>query len=173
MAATLNVALRNGAAPGTETSFAVSSGFRFQFKSVGNATAGNFDDYPITVSDTADAGNSYEVWFRFRFTGSYNIVENVQFWIATFADPADGVTINWSGTETAYATPTTDDSAVAITAMPTSDPGTANVSIGGSLSGQCTPLATYTDYIVMQLHLGSTTPPGQNVFTFSLQFDEQ
>jgi hypothetical protein len=61
---------------------------------------------------------------------------------------------------------------VATTDVPTADPGTANVSIGGELTGSLT-AAGYSNYIVLQLNSTTATPAGDtNTYTFTLQYDE-
>jgi hypothetical protein len=101
-------------------------------------------------------------------------VDNFQFWMSTNFSPATGLTVYWKGNNVgAYATPVNDDSAVAVSTVPTSDPGTANVSIGGSLSGELTG-AGYSDYIVLQLDVATTAAPGDtSLATFTIQYDEQ
>lgn len=175
MAATFNWAQTHGASPGTAVDLG-SSGNLFNFKNIDDATAANYSSYPITASDAVDAGNSYEVWLRAHFTGTFNKVENLQFWQSVAFSPATGLTLKYKANgQTAYVTPVKTDSTVATTAMPTSDPGTANVSVnanGGGLTGFLTS-AGYSDYIVIQLHAGSTAAPGDtSLATFTLQYDE-
>jgi hypothetical protein len=173
MAATYNWAQRYGAPAGTEVDLGA-SGNLFNFKTADDATAANYSSNPITASDAADGGNSYEVWLRAHFTGTFNQIDNLQFWMSTNFSPSTGLTVNWKGNNSgSYAAPTTDDSTVATASVPTSDPGTANVSIGTSLSGNLT-AAGYSDYIVLQLHVGTTAASGDtSLATFTLQYDEQ
>lgn len=57
-------------------------------------------------------------------------------------------------------------------AMPTSEP-TANLGIGGSLTGALT-AAGYSDYFKFQRQSGASTPPGDaNSLTISFKYDEQ
>ncbi len=171
MAATFAWAQTYGASPGTTTDLGT-SGNLFNFKTADDATAANYSSNPITAGDAADTGNSYEVWLRAHFTGTFNNIDNLRFFMSTNFSPATGLSVKWDGETTTYATPTTDDSAVAVTAVPTSLPGTANVSIGGSLAGALTS-AGYADYIVLQLHAGSTAAPGDtSLATFTLYYDE-
>ena len=162
-----------GASPGTTTDLG-ESGNLFNFKDADDATAANYTDHPITASDTANQGRSYEVWLRAHFTGTFNKIDNLQFWMSTNFSPATGLTVYWKGNNVGnYATPVKTDSTVATNAVPTSDPGTANVSIGGSLSGALTE-AGYSDYIVLQLDVATTAASGDtSLAVFSLQYDVQ
>lgn len=170
MAATFNWDQTCGASPGTATDLG-SSGNLFNFKSIDDATAANYAANPIIASDTADEGNSYEVWLRGHFTGTFNTVDNLQFWRSTNFSPSTGLTVNWGVTDT-YATPTTNDSTVATTGVPTSDPGAENVTIGGAPGGSLTS-AGYSDYIVLQLNAATTAAAGDtSLATFTLQYDE-
>ena len=150
--------------------------------SIGSINMGSNDSanlvpetYPITAGN-----NSYEVYVRGKFTGTYTKVDNLQFWKSAGAYQT-GETIFWTGSvqEGSYATPTASASSVAVGSIPTADPGTANVSIGGSLSGSlfssgAGDTGSYTDYIVMQTETTSSTPAGAtNIKTFTIQWDEQ
>lgn len=172
MAATFNWAQTHGA--GATVVDLGSSGNLANFKDIDDATAANYSSNPITASDTADQGRSYEVWLRAHFTGTFNKVDNLQFWMSTDFSPNTGLTVKWKGNNAgSYATPVKTDSTVATSNVPTSDPGTANVSIGTSLSGNLT-AAGYSDYIVLQLDVASTAASGDtSLATFTLQYDEQ
>lgn len=173
MAATFNWNQTYGTSPGTATDLG-SSGNLFNFKDADDATAANYSSNPITASDTADQGRSYEVWLRAHFTGTFNKIDNLQFWMSTDFSPATGLTVKWKGNNSgSYVTPVKIDSTIATATVPSSDPGTANVSIGASLSGNLT-AAGYSDYIVLQLDVASTAASGDtSLATFSLQYDEQ
>ena len=123
--------------------------------------------YPITAGN-----NSYEKYVRAKFTGTFSKIDNIQFWKSAGAY-VTGESIKWSGTTTSYTQPTASTSSVATASVPTSDPGTANVSIGGSLSGSITTSGGMTDYIVLQLQTTTSTPAGAvNTKTFTLTYDE-
>lgn len=149
------------------------SGNLFNFKDADDATAGNYTSNPITASDTADQGRSYEVFLRAHFTGTFNQIDNIQFWMSTNFSPATGLTVYFAGNNVTYATPVKTDSSIATGTVPTSDPGTANVSIGGSLSGNLS-AAGYSDYICLQLDVATTAASGDtSLATFTLQYDVQ
>ena len=168
MAATFNWAQTTGSSGSESTTDLGSSGNLFNFKSVDDATPGNYTSNPIVAGE-----NSYEVWLRAHFTDTFNQIDNLQFWMSTDFSPNTGLAVKWDGETETYATPTESTSSVATTAVPTSDPGTANVSIGGSLAGNLSS-AGYSDYIVLQLQTTTSAAAGDtSLATFTLQYDEQ
>lgn len=168
MAATFQFAQSYGATPTVTDIGDGSGGNYFNFKDIDDATPANYSTYPIT------AGNhSYEVWLRGHFTGTFNKVDNLQFWQSTAFSPATGLEVEYKANNVgAYVQAVKTESTIATVAMPTSDPGTANVSIGGSLAGQLNS-AGYSDYIVLQLHTTSGAAAGDtSAAVFTLQYDE-
>lgn len=133
------------------------------------------DITPATYPITADT-DSYEKWERAYFSGTFNKVENIQIWKSAGAY-VDGEGIDTNLTTSGYSgdsytTPTNATSSIATIVMPTADPTTSNLGIGGSLSGNLTSTG-YTDYWVSQLQTTTTTPPGDvNQKTFTVQYDE-
>jgi len=109
---------------------------------------------------------------RAKFTGSFNKIENIQFWKSTDFSPATGLSVKWGdGGVSAYATPVTGENK-ATTAIPTSDPGSANVSIGGDPTGNLA-ASGYTDYIVLQLNTTSAAAAGDtSLAVMTLNYDE-
>jgi len=166
MAATFAWTQRYGASPGTESSLGV-SGNLFNFKKIDDATAANYSTYPIPAGE-----RGYEVWLRAKFTGSFNKVDNIQFWRSTDFSPNTGLSIKWGdGGVSAYATPVSGASK-AVSAIPTSDPGSANVSIGGNITGNLS-ASGYSDYIVTQLNTTSAAVAGDtSLAVFTLNYDE-
>ena len=166
MAATFNWAQTYGSSPGTVSSLGA-SGNLFNFKRADDATAANYSSYPITAGD-----KSYEVWLRAKFTGTFNKIDNIQFWRSTDFSPNTGLSLKWGdGGVSAYATPVTGTNK-ATTDIPTSDPGSANVSIGGNITGNLS-ASGYTDYIVLQLNTTSAAAAGDtSLATFTLNYDE-
>lgn len=165
MAATWNWSGTYGASPGTTTDLGA-SGNLFNFKTLDSLTGtADYTSYPVTAGN-----NSYEVWLRGHWTGTFNKVENLQFWKSAGSDT--GISIKWDGDTTAYSTPITTDSTIATTDVPTADPGTANVSIGGSLSGSLT-AAGFSDYVLLQMQSTTAAAAGDtSTYTFVLQYDE-
>jgi hypothetical protein len=167
MAATFNWAQSHGATPTVVDLGA--SGNLFNFKDVDDATVANYSSNPVTAGQ-----NSYEVWVRAHFTGTFNLIDNIQFWMSTDFSPNTGLTLKYKANNVGAHVPSVKTaSTVATTAMPTSDPGTANVSIGGSLSGNLS-AAGYSDYIVIQCQTTTAAAAGDSsLAVFSLQYDEQ
>jgi len=143
------------------------SGNLFNFKDIDDATAANYTTYPVTAGN-----NSYEVWLRAHLTGAFNTVDNIQFWMSTDFSPNTGLVLKWDGETVTHVEAVKTESTVATTAIPTSDPGTANVGIGGSLAGSLT-AAGYSDYITLQLQTtGAAAAGDSSLATFTLQYDE-
>lgn len=166
MAATFGWTQANGAGE-TLTDLGV-SGNLFNFKKVDDATAANYSSNPIDAGD-----NSYEVWLKAKFTGTFNTIENIQFWRSTNFSPSTGLGISWAdGGVSAYTQPVSANSSIATTSVPTSDPGSANVSIGGNITGNLS-ASGYTDYIVLQLDTTTAAAAGDtSLATFTLNYDE-
>ena len=161
MVATFEVHEGNGAIPGT-------------IGSVGNLNMGNTDakelvvmTYPVTVGN-----NAYEKWFVGSWSGTLTRVNNVQFWMSSGSFGV-GEVLKWTGSETSYVAPLTSTSTVAIGSVSTSDPGTANVTIGSSLTGSLL-AAGRSDWLVLQYQTETTANPGPtNQKEFTIQWDEQ
>jgi hypothetical protein len=135
---------------------------------LGSTLAANLSPslYPITAGTY-----SYEKWIKASFRGSFTRVDNVKFWKSAGAY-VTGETINWTGERTTYATPTNAASSFASATVPTTEPGSANVGIGGSVSGSLT-TAGSTDYVILQASVTSAASAGAvNLKTFTLQYDE-
>jgi hypothetical protein len=104
MAATFQWSGTYGASPGTSADLGA-SGNLFNFKNSDSLTsAADYTSYPIT------AGNSsYEVWLRGHFTDTFNQIQNLQFYKSAGV-LENGITIEWDGETTAYATPVSSNS---------------------------------------------------------------
>lgn len=71
-----------------------------------------------------------------------------------------------------YAAPITGTTQ-AVSAVPTSDPGTANIGVGTNPSGNLT-ASGYSNYIVLQLATSSTAAAGDtSLAVFTANYDEQ
>ena len=167
MAATYNWWGEYGDSGSSTTADLGVSGNLFNFKTSDSlASAADYTSYPITAGN-----NSYEVWLKGHFTGSFNKVQNAKFWKSA-GGPDSGVSIKWDGVTTAYVTPVTGDSTIATADVPTASPGSANVSFGGSLAGSIT-AAGFSDYIIMQMQTTTAAAAGDtSTYTFTLTYDE-
>jgi len=155
-----------------------SNGAEAQTVDIANSNMGNVDDaeldpvaYPITPGE-----NSYEKWQRFHVSdmkGSSEI-SNLKVWRTGALGGAavhktNAKTSDYAGAPT-YATPVKTASAIAINAMPTSAPASANLGIGGSLAGSLTEEG-YSDYLVHQIQTNAADVAGsESVLNF--QYDE-
>lgn len=107
-----------------------------------------------------------------RFTGSFNRISDVRFWQSTAFSPSTGLQVFWSGTQEIYLQPSSGTSSIATSSIPTSDPGTANVNIGGSLTG-CLTTSGYSANIVLQLRTTIAAAAGDtSLATFSGSYSE-
>ena len=166
MSANFNWNQYNGANT-AETSIGT-GGNIFNFMSVDSAGTTGYDSNPITAGK-----NSMEVYLKADFTGTFNKINNLQFWRSTDFSPNTGLTLKWKnhGT-TGYIQPTTATSTVATDAIPTSDPGSENVYIGGTAAGELT-AAGMSDYIVLQLQTTTAAAAGDtSLAEFTFQYDE-
>jgi len=143
------------------------SGNLFNFKTFNSlASAADYTSYPISAGN-----NSYEVWLKGHYTGTFNKVQNAKFWKSN-GGPDDGISIKWAGTTTAYDTPVTTGSTLATADVPTASPGSANVSFGGDLGGSIT-AAGFSDFIIMQMQTTTAAAAGDtSTYTFTLTYDE-
>ena len=145
---------------------------------IANSNMGNVDDaeldpvaYPITPGE-----NSYEKWQRFHVSdmkGSSEI-SNLKVWRTGALGGAavhktNARTADYAGAPT-YATPVKTASAIAINAMPTSAPASANLGIGGSLAGSLTEEG-YSDYLVHQIQTNVADVAG-STSVLNYQYDE-
>ena len=113
--------------------------------------------------------NSFECWFRGRWTGTFNRISDVRFWQSTAFAPSTGLQVFFNGVQETYLTPASVTSSIATSSVPTTDPGTANVNIGGSLTG-CLTTSGYSANVVLQLRTTTAAAAGDTslaVFTMS------
>jgi len=135
---------------------------------LGSTLAANLapSTYPITAGTY-----SYEKWVKANFSDSFTRIDNIQFWKSAGAY-VTGETMKWTGVQTTYAAPIATVSTIGTTAVPTADPGTANVTIGGSLTGSLTATGS-SDFMVLQASVTVAASAGAvNQKTFTLQYDE-
>lgn len=134
--------------------------------SIDQANIASPSDYPVRTGE-----NSYEKYIKGDFSGTFTRIENIRFYLSSGSIPASDH-IYFDGETVSFTQPTNTTSTIATTDIPESEPGTANVSIGGSLSGDLTS-AGQTDYIVLQYAVDSSASAGEKgPFTFTLTYDE-
>lgn len=140
---------------------------------MGSVDAVNLD--PVANPVTPGA-NTFEKWQKMHVTamGGSSAFLNLKIWRTTALGGAathktNARTSSYGGAPT-YATPTASSSSVATQTMPTSAPGSANLGIGGSLSGSLTATGS-SDYLVHQIQTNAADTAGATT-TMHYQYDE-
>lgn len=128
-------------------------------------------DYPVVPGD-----NTYEKWQKVVVTvmGGSSKINNLKVWRTTAlggsaVHKTNARTTSYGGAE-AYATPVATDSTVADQTMPTSEPASANLGIGGALAGELTGAGS-SDYLVHQIQTDAGDVAGAST-TMHYQYDE-
>jgi hypothetical protein len=165
MAATFEWVQKNGLG-GAVTQLG-SSGNLVNFKNVDTAGIADYTSNPIQAGQ-----NSYEVWLLGHFTGTFNRIDGCRFWMSTNYSPSTGLHVFFKGTQAIYLQPANGTSSIATSSIPQADPGSANVSIGASLSGSLV-ASGYTDHLVLQMRTDTNAPAGDtSLATFTLTYNE-
>jgi len=141
--------------------------------SMGSTDAPNMNpvNYPVTPGN-----NTYEKWHRFHVTnmGGSSAIESLTVWrtgaLGGSAVHVTNARTSAYGGAATYATPTASTSTVATQTMPTSNPGSANLGIGGSLTGQLTAVG-YSDYLVHQIQSNASDLAGSS-YTMNFAYTE-
>lgn len=166
MAATVEIDEGNGTTAGTLTHNITNT-------NMGSTDAVNLDP----VANPVTPGNpTYEKWQKIHVTamGGSSAIQNLKIWrTSALGGSATHVTnaraTSYGGAATA-ATPIQTTSTVATQAMPTSAPGSANLGIGGSLTGQLTTTGS-SDWLVHQIQTNGADTAG-STSTMNYQYDE-
>jgi hypothetical protein len=165
MAASFQWAQNNGV--GAVVTILGSSGNLADFKNIDTTGIGDYAANPIQAGN-----NSFEVWLRAWFSGTFNRIDGLRFWQSTNYSPATGLQVFWKGTQTIYLQPAAGTSSIATSSVATSDPGSTNVGIGGNLSGSLV-ASGYSDFIVLQLRTTASAPAGDtSLATYTLSYNE-
>lgn len=129
-------------------------------------------DYQTNLMNIPAAGTnySYERLFRLKFIGnpSYNTIDNVKVWKSA-GSLSDGDLVLAAADSASAATPVNTASAVATSAIPTTE-GTA---LDATPAGDITDDPGFTEYIFMQLQIPSTVTTFGDISaqTIKVQFD--
>ncbi len=108
--------------------------------------------------------DSFEKWYRGRFSGTYTTIDNLRFWKSGGSLPS-GVTIK-AAVNAAFATPTDSTSIVATVDVPTTE-GTALAPSNPGAS------PSFSGYVTLQLQANiGATPGAVGTQTFTLKYDE-
>ena len=165
MAATVQINEYNGVGE-TETANITNT-------NMGDTDAVNLDPvaYPVVPGE-----NTYEKWQKIDVTnmGGSSKIDNLKVWRTgalggSAVHVTNARTSSYGGAET-YAQPVKTDSTVADQTMPTSEPASANLGIGGALAGALT-AAGESDYLVHQIQTDAGDVAG-STSTMNYQYDE-
>lgn len=170
MAATVDIAETNGTAPGTRTDGITNSNY-----GAADTVNLNPDANPMPPST-----NSFQKWQQWKLTalGGSSQIKTLKYYAS--AGLATGATHKFNGhttqgtydtsKKTVYETPD-QLSAESPNTVPTTAPGSANIGIGGSLTGNLSSAGTYSDFIVVIVVLDGTATAGTTV-TITYGYDE-
>lgn len=151
----------------------------------GETLTHNITDTDMSTQDSATTdpvanavtpgNNTMEKYQKIHVTamGGSSKIDNLQVWRTGALGGAavhktNARTTSYAGAAT-YSTPTTSASSFTQT-MPTSDPGAANLGIGGSLAGSLTATGS-SDYLVHQIQTNASDVAG-STSTMNYQYDE-
>ena len=146
--------------------------------SITNSNMGSTDAVNLTAASypIVPGENSYEKWQKLEVTnmGGSSAIKNLKVWrTGALGGAATHVTnartTSYGGAET-FATPVATSSSVADQTMPTSEPASANLGIGGSLTGELTATGA-SDYLVHQIQTNASDTAGSST-TMNYQYDE-
>lgn len=168
MAATVEVCESNGAGESVT-------------HNISNSNMGNVDsaalvavDYPVTPGN-----NTFEKWQRLHVTamGGSSLIDNIRVWRtgalgANASHKTNARTSAYAGAET-YNTPSASDRSATYhydQTMPSSEPVSANLGIGGSLAGGLTATG-YSDYLVHQIQTTIAAVAGSSS-VLNIAYDE-
>ena len=158
MASTFQFSQSYGAGPTVADIGDGSGGNYWNYKNVDDATPANYSSYPIQAGD-----DSYEVYIRGHWTGTFNSISNIKIWLSTKSLTGYGTGASLKGSVQSSYTQSTKV-ANADSAFPESS--------GAALAP--TYAANYSQYVRIQLHTVNTSPApgdgGSNIFT--LTWDE-
>lgn len=166
MAATVEIDERNGAPAGTLTHNITNS-------NMGSADAVNVD--PV-ANPVVPGANTYEKYQQVHVTamGGSSQINNLKIWrtgaLGGAAVHLTNARLSSYGGAPTYATPVATASSVATQTMPSSVPATANLGIGGSLTGALTATGS-SDYLVHQIQTNAADTAG-STSTMNYQYDE-
>jgi len=169
MVATVKVHEWNGISPGVVT-IGITN-INFGSKDAAELVAA---DYPIIAGQY-----SFEKWLKLVFNGNFNVIDNIKIWKESGVYKTnEGIQTNLISSGYLNATytpggPSENDSAIAINTLPVAEPGSANLGIGGSLTGYLVDEGS-SDYLILQLMTTSYTEAGDtNRKSIKFQYDEQ
>lgn len=139
------------------------TGNLFNFKNNDGVGATEYYLHPISKGE-----NSYEVWNRVKFTGLFNNVSGLKFWLSAGELREEEKIV--FGTTPTFSNPDDEDTEITTIDVPTEEPETQNVFFNGldTLTEE-----GFSDYIVLQYQTTSEIEAGDtDDFVFSIYYDE-
>jgi hypothetical protein len=149
VAATFSWSITNN--PGTTVVDLGVSGQLWAFKNNDSSGTANYSTFPITAGS-----NSYDVYLRCKFTGAYNSIANLLFWMASTSPITNTTLYGTQAASNAFAAPATATNACAANVIPTGSAAGIPVPVTG-LTASAT---AYSGYIIMQLRTGASAAAG-------------
>lgn len=157
-----------------------------EFNTVGETKTGNITNSNMGSDDSVNlvaadnpvvpGENTFEKWQKIEVTamGGSSKIDNLKIWRTTALGGSAAHKTNariaaYGGAES-FATPTVSASSVADQVMPTSEPASANLGIGGALAGELA-AAGSSDYLVHQIQVDAGDSVGASC-TMHYQYDE-
>ena len=124
----------------------------------------------LIANPTTGTNYSYERIWRMKFTGTFNLIDNIKVYVSSGQLTDANMALN-AGITTTPSTPVFTASSVAITAIPT----TSGTALEPTPAGGITNSPSYSDYIYMQLKVpSSVTVIGSiGVLTISVEYNIQ
>jgi len=157
-----------------------------EYNSVGETKSANITNSNMGSTDASDlvpvnfpvvpGENTYEKWQKVEVTamGGSSRIDNLKVWrtgaLGGSAVHVTNARIADYGGADAFATPIATDSTVADQTMPTSEPATANLGIGGALAGNLEATGL-SDYLVHQIQTDAGDVAGSTSM-MNYQYDE-
>lgn len=140
---------------------------------MGSADSANLD---AVANPVVSGENTYEKWQKMEVTamGGSSQIDNLKIWrtgaLGGSAVHVTNARIATYGGAESFATPIATDSTVADQTMPSAEPATANLGIGGALAGDLTAVGL-SDYLVHQIQTNVADIAG-STSTMNYQYDE-
>ena len=140
---------------------------------MGSADSANLD---AVANPVVPGENTYEKWQKMEVTamGGSSQIDNLKIWrtgaLGGSAVHVTNARIATYGGAESFATPIATDSTVADQTMPSAEPATANLGIGGALAGDLTAVGL-SDYLVHQIQTNVADIAG-STSTMNYQYDE-
>ena len=168
MAATVELKIYTGSGGTENPSSGDASNWNLMSIDSYDSTGTDYQNNPITVP-ASGTNYSYERWMRLRFSGSFNLIDNIKAWKSAGTLSDANLTLNAGVTDT-YAQPVNSASTIATSAIPESEATALDLTPSGGVTSS----PGYSKYLVVQLVVPSsvTTPGDIGNQTITFQYDE-